>query len=467
MGGKKRFRRLSTLEDERKEQRRSRDSQAQDGEGGADNHPATNSSNGSDDVQLRVTTDIDADEHQWLLASVKSSWKQAVQLTAEARLCPPLIDEQQLIASSDDDLSPPLPSSPDLLSPDRRRAVDLVSSYEQLSFIRFPPRLTSLSVARYVWAAAGLMEVGWLRVGHEGETGTASMYANAAWAWQSCWLVLCLCALAASTAAEWSDDTSAPRMDRVVLAACWCVSVVAAVLLSHRVLAQRLIGTRIYHLYHNAQPPRSSLSAIDRTLYSSLFGLSVLLCVGLYTDLTNQRRTLLLTASTMNGAVGAAHSSLWYACTALLRVQLAAGDSLAVCLLDVHRQRVEQSREVVMHRTGRGADEKDNICAHLLDIELCVSDLSDCIGTHVVAIVAASALSALVLVVRALAIGTDVQLLSILAPLLLATYVLVAAARLNQVGRCSPRTQLSSSANSGNLSKLYSHSCTCWTALLC
>ena len=424
--GRRRTRRLSTPTEERKEQRKQKDSKALSGGSGTEQRTSS-----SDDLQLHVTTDIDADEHQWLLASAAANQRAAAQLTAEAELCPLLIEPQQLIASSEDDMSPLLSSSPTL--PARRRVVDLVSSYEQLSFIRFPPRLTSLAVARSVWAAVGLMEVGWVR-GHEGETGSASVWVNVVRGWQACWLVLCLCALTWSVAAEWAYDVSVPQLDRVLLAACWCVSVIAAVLLSHRILSHRLIGTRLYHLYHNAHPPRSSLPAINHAMYSSLLGLLVLFVVGLYADLFARPPPLPLADSGMDDAgMASVRSSLWYACICLLRLQLAAGVSLVVCLLDVHRQRVEQSRAVLTDSEQCGTEEEDAIYAHLLDVQLCVADVSDSVGTHVAAIVAASTISALVTTLCAVTAAAKVHFVSLLCPLLLAMYVLIAAARLNQV----------------------------------
>ena len=426
--GKRRTRRLSTPTEERKEQRKKKKKDGRPHNGGNSTEQPVSS---SDDVRLHVATDLDADEHQWLLASAAANQKAAAQLKAEAEQCPLLIEPQQLIASSEDDMSPQLLSSPTF--PSRPRVVDLVSSYEQLSFIRFPPRLTSLAVARYVWAAVGLMEVGWARA-HEGETGSTAVWVNVVRGWQACWLVLCLCALVWSTAVEWTDDLSVPELDRVLLAVCWCVSVIAAVLVSHRILSQRLIGTRLYHLYHNAHPPHSSLSAMNSTLYSSLLGLLLLFAIGLYADLTSRTVSSRSSAETLDDAyVETARSSLWYACVCLLRLQLAAGVSLAICLLDVHRQRVEQSRAALMDSERCGVEDEDAICAHLLDVQLCVADLSDRIGAHVAAIVAASAFSALVMTLCALTVGGSVQLLALLSPLLLCLYVLVAAARLNQV----------------------------------
>ena len=426
--GKRRTRRLSTPTEERKvkEQRKRKDSRTHSGASDVDLH-----SGSTDDIQLHVTTELDADEHQWLLASAAASQRAAAQLTSEAELCPLLIEPQQLIASSDEDQSPQLSTSP--TGPARQRVVDLVSSYEQLYFIRFAPRLTSLAVARYVWAAAGLMEMGWLR-GHEGETGGVSVWVNVVWGWQACWLVLCLGALVWSVAVEWSYNSSVAEMDRVLLALFWCVSVMAAVLLSHHVMSHRLVGTRLYHLYHNAHPPRSSLPAINRTLYSSLLGLLLLFGIGLYADLSGHPMTRSQYSSAEEDiGGGAVRSSLWYACIGLLRLQLAAGASLAVCLVDVHRQRVEQSRAVLMATNKSDAEDGDVICAHLLDVQLCAADLSDRVGSHLAAIVGASALSALVLTLCAVTTGGDAQLLSILSPLLLASYILLAAARLNQV----------------------------------
>jgi len=432
--GKRRTRRLSTPTEERKEQQRKKkkDNRAHYGSGSTSLHSGSN-----DDIQLHVTTDLDADDHQWLLASAAASQRAAAQLTAEAELCPLLIEPQQLIASSEDDMSPLLTASPAFPAA-RHRVVDLVSSYEQLSFIRFPPRLTSLAVSRYVWAAVGLMEVGWVR-GHEGETGSATMWVNAVRGWQACWLVLCLCALGWSVAVEWAYDSFVPELDRVLLAVCWCVSVIAAVLLSHRILSHRLIGTRLHHLYHNAHPARSSLPAINRTLYSSLLGLLLLFAIGLYADLTGRSP-----ASNEDVGMASAQSSLWYACISLLRLQVAAGASLAVCLLDVHRLRVEQSRAVLMDIEASSAESGDAICAHLLDVQLCVADLSDRVGAHAAVIMGASALSSLVLTLCSVTAGVSVQLFSLLSPLLLASYILLAAARLNQVrlDTASPRRPL-------------------------
>ena len=174
--------------------------------------------------------------------------------------------------------------------------------------------------------------------------GSAAVWIACVRGWQVCWLVLSLCVLVWSVAVQWSYDVSVPQLDRVLLAACWCVSVLAAVLLSHRIVSQRLIGTRLYYLYHNAHPPHSALPAINRALYSSPLGSTLLFVVGLDSDVASRSPVPAVSVVIMDDDSGAGpQSALWYACMCSLRVQLAVGVSLAACLLDVHRQRVEHS----------------------------------------------------------------------------------------------------------------------------
>ena len=79
--------------------------------------------------------------------------------------------------------------------------------------------------------------------------------------------------------------------------------------------------------------------------------------------------------------------------------------------------------------------DEEVVCAHLFDIQLSVADVSDHCGVLVAAVAVSSSLSAFVMVLcAATGRGSSVQLISLMCPLLVATYVLVAAAaRLNQV----------------------------------
>ena len=413
------------------------------------------------------------EEHRWLLHSSRIARAYSEQLVeTESPYYPKLIEQELIVDDSRDEhaepdsiailsseqaaehesaaSSPASPSSahsspvirPPASVSSSRLNPDLISSYEQLAFIRFPPSLWSLLLHRYVYAALGLLQEPWPVWKESRSEDDELWWLWWLWCWQAVWALACVLGLGWLCWLRVVDSESEPLLTRALLSACDVASVCCALLLSHAVLSHRMLGSRVYFLSRNSSSPRNAAAAVNRAVYRSLAALLLIAAAGVYLD-TRSAPSSLPSASSSSPVLQPAVLSLqltaqawlWLSCVVLLRLQYAAGVCVLVCLVDVHILRVEQARKAVLAAEG----DEEGVAAQVVDIELSVQDVADRLGSFVSVLLAACVLSAVTAAVsaadgaNATAAAGGGAALRLLYPLLVALFLLQAVTRLNQV----------------------------------
>ena len=324
------------------------------------------------------------DEAQWLLHSSRAVRLYSAQSTQPPSPVYPSLIEADLIVDDSRDDDCPASSSP-LPLPTQPLSLDLLSSYEQLSFIRYPPDLLSIRLTRYAYAAIGLAHSPWPLKADGGERESVRAGQLALWLWQSACTALYVGGLVWLTWAQWTESTASESpLFRQVSAVCGLVAFTAALLLSHALLAHRLLTTRVFYLYRNSPTPALVVWDVDGALYGGLVAFAVLSWLGVQLD-TWRLSFALPTPSPLGSLLLHARIALCVLCALVLRLQFVGAVSLFTSVLGIHRLRVEQAVAAVQSPQC----DYDALVAQTLDVDLAVHDLSHRTGWQVAALLTA------------------------------------------------------------------------------
>ena len=288
------------------------------------------------------------------------------------------------------------------LLPSSRRLLpfDLLTSYEQVSFIRYPPDLTSLRLHRFTFTALGLPQgerwwrwwpsktaesnAGWLAESSWGDCQATL------WLWQLLWA---LCFLASLLWVTWTratgeEDSGELTINRVALSLCSVLSFSSAVLLAHSLLVRRSVPTRSYYLHRNSRAPHLAVGAIDRALYSGLAAFAVLAISGLHIDVMRRAppSLALVTTGYTNSLTVQVRDLTILFCLTVLRLHFVAALTLFTTLLNIHSLRVQQATTEVR---APHCDE-EGLTAQLVDVDLALHDASHRLGWKVAIILCAT-----------------------------------------------------------------------------
>ena len=226
---------------------------------------------------------------------------------------------------------------------------------------------------------------------------------------------------------------STTRFLRIIFTICLIASVLASVALAHDVLTRRLIGTKIYYALANTSGRNQVTSQINFTLYIQLFICVCLAAVGTLADCTANQRNEQLRGSVIAW-------TLWSLSSFIVNLQLVSGVAVFGGVAGVHLIRIESSTRL-LKRPGTTVK---TALAHLFDIDVSLSDLSQILDFRLTFLLVTSFLS---FFFQSIALSNEQKdrnqdddgsywdLLSLVHPGFVAAYILAGCSTLNSAAQ--------------------------------
>jgi hypothetical protein len=263
---------------------------------------------------------------------------------------------------------------------------DLISNYDQLSYIRIPPYLFSLRCTRWFYMLIGILQEPWPWRNHRSLARTPNelrVIIFTQWAWSLiCFASILFYAITicehgesfylSAMNANNSTDTISNHLHRswlwLVLSLSMLIASFCSALLAHRITSHRSLSTRIYHVVFNSRsksPEKStssthllpienvsSTSEIDFILFTSLALCNALAVVGIVRDLflyvpiiynVPEDENLVNSSKILIHGSNTTNYFLFLFSSLIINFQLSAGVTLLSSLVSVHILRIKSA----------------------------------------------------------------------------------------------------------------------------